>query len=206
MRAIITGALILFFIVSVSHAEVYKWIDEKGTVHFTEDPETIPEKYREQAKGRTTEEDLMSIEERARVKQKAEEEIRKRLDREDRAYERSLKEEKLRRDRKEREYIQDQEKLRTEREQKIRKASERAPAETDHQVIKEPSSRQEKRVECSYCFGKGYKPCDNVGCYRGKIARTNPRGRTYYEMCPKCLGTGEKRCSECNGVGYVWRK
>lgn len=28
------------------YAEIYKWIDEKGTVHFTEDPSKIPERYR----------------------------------------------------------------------------------------------------------------------------------------------------------------
>lgn len=30
------------------HAEVYKWVDEKGTLHFTDDYSTIPEKYRGQ--------------------------------------------------------------------------------------------------------------------------------------------------------------
>ena len=28
-------------------AEIYKWTDDKGTVHFTEDPAAIPEKYRD---------------------------------------------------------------------------------------------------------------------------------------------------------------
>ena len=31
------------------HAEVYKWVDEKGTIHFTDDYSTIPEKYRGQS-------------------------------------------------------------------------------------------------------------------------------------------------------------
>ena len=35
----------LVFIFHSSHAEIYKWVDEKGTVHFTEDPATIREKY-----------------------------------------------------------------------------------------------------------------------------------------------------------------
>jgi hypothetical protein len=34
----------------LAHAEIYKWVDEKGTVHFTEDPSTIPEKYSEKGK------------------------------------------------------------------------------------------------------------------------------------------------------------
>jgi len=33
----------------VAHAEAFRWGDEKGGAHFTEDPETIPEKYRDQA-------------------------------------------------------------------------------------------------------------------------------------------------------------
>jgi hypothetical protein len=31
------------------HAEVYQWVDEKGTIHFTEDYGAVPEKYRNQA-------------------------------------------------------------------------------------------------------------------------------------------------------------
>jgi len=70
-------------IFQLTHAEIYKWVDEKGTVHFTEDPETIPERYRENVKSRTTEEDLMSPEERMRVKREHEEKERgKRLKKE----------------------------------------------------------------------------------------------------------------------------
>ena len=55
------GALILPIIVSglflisqLSHAdEIYKWVDEKGTVHLTDDPKTIPEKYRDQVQIKT---------------------------------------------------------------------------------------------------------------------------------------------------------
>lgn len=72
----------LLFISQLSHAEIYKWVDEKGTVHFTEDPTTIPEKYFDKAKSRTTEEDLMTPDEKIRTKQKYEEEIRERLKRE----------------------------------------------------------------------------------------------------------------------------
>ena len=46
--AIIVFATLIIF--SFGWAEIYKWVDEKGTVHFTEDPSTIPEKYREQAR------------------------------------------------------------------------------------------------------------------------------------------------------------
>jgi len=45
-----TIAILCFLVFLTSaHAEIYKWIDEKGTAHFTEAPSTIPEKYREQA-------------------------------------------------------------------------------------------------------------------------------------------------------------
>lgn len=63
-------------------AEIFKWVDEKGTTHFTEDPATIPEKYREKVLRRTTEEDLMSPEERARARRQHEQEVRERLMRE----------------------------------------------------------------------------------------------------------------------------
>lgn len=73
-------------IFQLTHAEIYKWVDEKGTVHFTEDPATIPEKYQEKVKSRTTEEDLMTPEERARARKQYEEEVRERLRREKKEY------------------------------------------------------------------------------------------------------------------------
>ncbi len=42
LLAVVVGGLIMF---QPSHAEIYKWVDDNGTVHFTEDPSTIPEKY-----------------------------------------------------------------------------------------------------------------------------------------------------------------
>jgi clan AA aspartic protease (TIGR02281 family) len=49
-------ALLLFFIVIVlvspSYGEMYKWVDEKGTVHFTDDVSTIPEKFRQDVEER----------------------------------------------------------------------------------------------------------------------------------------------------------
>ena len=50
-----------FFLVSIlialalpAGAEMYRWVDEKGTVHFTDDLSTIPEKYRENVEERKT--------------------------------------------------------------------------------------------------------------------------------------------------------
>jgi hypothetical protein len=46
-KRVFIGAFIIALLVIplLIHAEVYKWVDEKGTVHFTEDNSTIPEKY-----------------------------------------------------------------------------------------------------------------------------------------------------------------
>lgn len=37
-----------------AYAEMFKWVDEKGTVHFTDDLSNIPEKYRSDADSRKT--------------------------------------------------------------------------------------------------------------------------------------------------------
>ena len=47
MRLIIFFVILSVFFVPASYGEMYKWVDEKGTVHFTDDPSSIPEKYRE---------------------------------------------------------------------------------------------------------------------------------------------------------------
>jgi hypothetical protein len=60
-------------ILQLSAAEIYKWVDEKGTVHFTEDPSTIPEKYLDEVKTRTTQEDSMTPEGKVRAKGREEE-------------------------------------------------------------------------------------------------------------------------------------
>jgi len=58
-------------------AEIYKWLDVKGTIHFTDDPATIPEKYWDETESRTTEEDHMTMEERIRAKQDQDKRTRK---------------------------------------------------------------------------------------------------------------------------------
>jgi DNA repair exonuclease SbcCD ATPase subunit len=47
IAAFIIGFLVIPFFV---HAEVYKWIDGKGTIHFTDDYSNIPSSYRERLK------------------------------------------------------------------------------------------------------------------------------------------------------------
>jgi tetratricopeptide (TPR) repeat protein len=44
-----------FLLPSFVGAKIYKWVDEKGTIHFTEDPGTIPEKQTEKTQSKTTE-------------------------------------------------------------------------------------------------------------------------------------------------------
>jgi clan AA aspartic protease (TIGR02281 family) len=45
---------ILIALTLPASAEMYKWVDEKGTVHFTDDLSSIPEKYREDIEERKT--------------------------------------------------------------------------------------------------------------------------------------------------------
>ncbi|MFB3886315.1 MAG: DUF4124 domain-containing protein [Thermodesulfobacteriota bacterium] len=82
----VMGLFVIVFIYQPVQAEIYRWIDEKGTIHFTEDPATIPEKYKEKAGSRTTEEDLMTPEERAKARAKEEQEVKERLLREKKDY------------------------------------------------------------------------------------------------------------------------
>jgi clan AA aspartic protease (TIGR02281 family) len=52
MRFIILTFILLAVMVPPSYGEMYKWVDEKGTVHFTDDLSKIPEKYRSDAETR----------------------------------------------------------------------------------------------------------------------------------------------------------
>jgi chromosome segregation ATPase len=49
MKRLLTIILFAFFISESSFAEVYKWVDEKGVVYFTDDITLVPEKYRPEA-------------------------------------------------------------------------------------------------------------------------------------------------------------
>jgi clan AA aspartic protease (TIGR02281 family) len=52
MKAITLLIILLVVLVSSGYGEMYKWVDEKGTVHFTDDLSSIPEKYRQDAETR----------------------------------------------------------------------------------------------------------------------------------------------------------
>ena len=46
------------FLCSPSWAEIYKWTDEKGTIHFTTDSATVPEQFKENVEEKKTEENV----------------------------------------------------------------------------------------------------------------------------------------------------
>lgn len=46
---ILAGMTLLLALPATSHADIYRWEDEAGVVHFTDDPSGIPEKYRRKA-------------------------------------------------------------------------------------------------------------------------------------------------------------
>jgi uncharacterized Zn finger protein (UPF0148 family) len=59
----------LFFLPPFSFAgEIYCWTDEKGTVHFSEDESSVPEKYREQLEKKSVPEEAKPPEEKVKVR------------------------------------------------------------------------------------------------------------------------------------------
>jgi hypothetical protein len=70
MRAwVFMAALIFVFGDCPSHAkEVYKWVDEKGTVHFSEDESSVPEKYRDQVEKKSMKEEPKPPQEKVKLR------------------------------------------------------------------------------------------------------------------------------------------
>ena len=52
MKFVLLCIALLVISIPFSYAEMYKWVDDKGTVHFTDDPSNIPEEYRVDAETR----------------------------------------------------------------------------------------------------------------------------------------------------------
>ena len=52
MKFIIPFTMMLAVLVPSSYGDMYKWVDDKGTVYFTDDLSNIPEKYREEVETR----------------------------------------------------------------------------------------------------------------------------------------------------------
>ena len=66
---VLIGALMLLPMVCPSDAkEVYKWVDEKGTVHFSEDESSVPERYRDQIEKKSMSEEAGGTEEKVKVR------------------------------------------------------------------------------------------------------------------------------------------
>jgi hypothetical protein len=65
----VIAALILLFVDCPSRAkDVYKWVDEKGTVHFSEDESSVPEKYRDQLEKKSLPEESKPPEGKVKVR------------------------------------------------------------------------------------------------------------------------------------------
>jgi hypothetical protein len=79
VASVITIPLCLLQIFQVAHGDIYKWVDEKGTVHFTEDPSRLPEKYWNKMKSRQNEEGKVKPEEKGKAKEEYERGQRNRL-------------------------------------------------------------------------------------------------------------------------------
>jgi clan AA aspartic protease (TIGR02281 family) len=62
MKYFLLFNIILIVFVSPVSGEMYKWVDEKGTVHFVDDPSKIPEQYRLDAEKRTIPKEIHSPE------------------------------------------------------------------------------------------------------------------------------------------------
>lgn len=60
MRRTLFFAVILFSFAMPVHADMYKWVDEKGTVHFTDDASKIPEQYRKDVEERKAPKEVSS--------------------------------------------------------------------------------------------------------------------------------------------------
>jgi len=68
MRLIIPLVIIILAIlVPSSYGEMYRWVDEKGTVHFSDDLSSIPEKYRPHVETRKPTEETLSPEMKDRL-------------------------------------------------------------------------------------------------------------------------------------------
>jgi hypothetical protein len=47
--SIIIASILFIVVTEISFAQVYKWVDEKGAAHFTDDITQVPERYRSKA-------------------------------------------------------------------------------------------------------------------------------------------------------------
>jgi clan AA aspartic protease (TIGR02281 family) len=62
VKVVILFIVILVVLASPSDGEMYKWVDEQGTVHFADDLSKVPENYRQDAETRKTPKEIPSTE------------------------------------------------------------------------------------------------------------------------------------------------
>ncbi len=67
MKYVFYVLAIVVILVPSSYCEMYRWVDEKGTVHFADDLSNIPERYRPSAETRKTPKEIRSSEQKERV-------------------------------------------------------------------------------------------------------------------------------------------
>ena len=60
-KGLIPSLIIFILLVVPCHGEMYKWVDEKGTLHFADDLSKIPEKYRPDAETRKTPKEMKEV-------------------------------------------------------------------------------------------------------------------------------------------------
>jgi len=174
----------------LAHAEIYKWVDEKGTVHFADDPSTIPEKYRDNVKSRTTEEDSMTLEERTKANKQHKDQVKERLEKEQKAYEISIKEEEQRKTQKikqkEIEDTRQEELLKAEKKEKDLKAEE----------AKKDQGPEYVEDSCYRCGGSG-----TIWKETQMLTKDASFGKPKWET--QKIGT---KCPDCNGKGFTMRR
>ena len=68
MRVVILFIVILIGFVSPAYGEMYKWVDEKGTLHFADDLSKVPEKYRPDAEMQKAPKEISSPEIKEKTK------------------------------------------------------------------------------------------------------------------------------------------
>lgn len=60
-KGFIPSLFILILLITPCYGEMYKWVDEKGTLHFADDLSKVPEKYRSDAEMRKTPKEMKEI-------------------------------------------------------------------------------------------------------------------------------------------------
>ncbi len=60
-RRFLSAIFILFLSISPCYGEMYRWVDEKGTLHFADDLSKVPEKYRPDAEMRKAPKEMKEV-------------------------------------------------------------------------------------------------------------------------------------------------